>query len=269
MDNNDMTTTPLLQLQQVSFSYPNSERPLLDKVDVSLDLGQRIGLIGPNGSGKTSLLHLMMGLHLPASGRILFKGNELQDNKDYKELRRHIGLVFQDADDQLFSPTVIEDVAFGPLNLGKSPQEARHIALTTLDNLGLRELADRVTHHLSGGEKKLVSLATILSMRPQAMLLDEPTNNLDPRTRTRLIEILNSLDIAYMIVSHDWDFLAETCKDLYAMKDGHAVRSSTASLHIHRHAHLYGNQPHEHDHVHKSKPDATSASPDSSNEEKE
>ncbi len=247
-----MPQTPLLQLQQVCFTHPGAVHPLLDNVDITLEAGQRIGMIGPNGSGKTTLLHMMMGLHMPDSGKIFFKGRELADKQDFRELRRSIGLVFQDADDQLFSPTVLEDVAFGPLNLGKNAHEAKEISLNTLKNLGLLPMAERVTHQLSGGEKKLVSLATILSMQPQAMLLDEPTNNLDPKTRSRLIDILNRLEPSYIIVSHDWDFLAETCTDLYALENGNAVRSTTSKLHVHRHAHLYGNQPHEHDHVHES-----------------
>jgi cobalt/nickel transport system ATP-binding protein len=246
-----MTSSPLIQLQQVSFAYSENQDPLLDTIEVSFADNQRVGLIGPNGSGKTSLLHLIMGLQRPTEGKIFFNGNELQTKQDFQKLRKSIGLVFQDADDQLFSPTVIEDVAFGPLNLGKTAEEAAEVSHAVLAELGLSALADRVTHHLSGGEKKLVSLATILSMRPRFMLLDEPTNNLDPKTRTRLIEILNRLDIGYMIVSHDWDFLAETCQDLYALDHGKAVRSTTARLHVHRHAHLFGNQPHEHDHVHE------------------
>ena len=245
-----MTTPPLIQLHQVSFSYPNASTTILDQVDVSLDYGQRIGLIGPNGSGKTTLLHLIMGLHLPTSGKLLFKGTRLVEEKDFRELRKKVGMVFQDADDQLFSPTVIEDVAFGPLNLGASPEEAQTISRKTLDELELTGLADRVTHQLSGGEKKLVSLATILSMQPEVMLLDEPTNNLDPETRSRLIDILNRLNIPYMIISHDWDFLAETCKDLYALDKGRAVCSDTACLHVHHHAHTGGAHPHKHDHVH-------------------
>jgi cobalt/nickel transport system ATP-binding protein len=188
-----------------------------------------------------------MGLFLPTSGKLLFKGKQLSEEKEFRKLRRSVGMVFQDADDQLFSPTVIEDVAFGPLNLGATPEEALTISRKTLDELELTELADRVTHQLSGGEKKLVSLATILSMQPEAMLLDEPTNNLDPETRSRLIDILDRLNIPYMIISHDWDFLAETCKDLYALDKGRAVCSDTACLHVHRHAHVHGDHPHKHD----------------------
>ena len=238
--------SPLIQLQNVSFSYPNSQHILLNQINVTMDYGQRVGLIGPNGSGKTTLLHLIMGLFQPTSGTLLFKGQQVSTKKEFRELRRSVGMVFQDADDQLFSPTVIEDVAFGPLNLGASPEEALAISRKTLEELELKGFADRVTHQLSGGEKKLVSLATILSMQPEAMLLDEPTNNLDTEFRARLIDILNGLDIGYMIISHDWDFLAATCKDLYAVEHGRAERSDTACLHVHRHAHTCGDHPHDH-----------------------
>ncbi len=221
---------PLVQLDQVSFSYPEG-RHILQQINLSLDHKQRLSLIGPNGSGKTTLLHLLMGLHQPTEGNLLFKGNKVANKKNLKELRKSIGLVFQDADDQLFSPTVIEDVAFGPLNLGKSPEQALEISNKTLENLSLRDLANRVTHRLSGGEKKLVSLATVLSMQPEAMLLDEPTNNLDKNIRERLIEILNSLDIAYMIISHDWDFLNATCTSLALLNQGQVQASDIAQLH--------------------------------------
>ncbi|MCW5201061.1 ABC transporter ATP-binding protein, partial [Desulfobulbus sp. F4] len=176
----------------------------------------------------------------------LFKGRELSSKEDFRLLRRSIGMVFQDADDQLFSPTVLEDVAFGPLNLGLSIEEARRVSLQTLASLELSSLAVRVTHKLSGGEKKLVSLATILSMKPEMMLLDEPTNNLDPATKARLSVILNRLEIGYLIISHDLDFLAETCEELYLLNEGKVVRSGIESLHNHRHIHTCGNRPHEH-----------------------
>ncbi len=229
-------TSPLVQLDQVSFAYPGG-RHILHKVDLSLNHKQRLGLIGPNGSGKTTLLHLLMGLHQPTAGHLLFQGKRIANKKDLKELRKSIGLVFQDADDQLFSPTVLEDVAFGPLNLGNSPEQALEISNKTLENLGLLDFANRVTHRLSGGEKKLVSLATVLSMQPKAMLLDEPTNNLDKDIRERLIEILNGLDIAYMIISHDWDFLSATCTSLALLEQGQIQANDIASLHQHDHQH--------------------------------
>ncbi|WP_417913981.1 energy-coupling factor ABC transporter ATP-binding protein [Candidatus Electronema sp. JM] len=239
-------TAPLIELRQISFAYAGSSRLLLDQADVTFDRSQRIGLIGPNGSGKTTLLHIIMGLRRPTGGSLLFKGREISSKEDFRLLRRSIGMVFQDSDDQLFSPTVLEDVAFGPLNLGLSKEEALHVSRRTLADLELSRLEERITHQLSGGEKKLVSLATILSMQPEAMLLDEPTNNLDPATKNRLTAILKRLDIGYMIISHDWDFLAETCDVIYTMNSGKALRSGTECLHIHRHVHAWGDKPHEH-----------------------
>lgn len=238
---------PLIQLQQVSFSYPGNSRLLLHEADVTFDRHQRIGLIGANGSGKTTLLHIIMGLLRPTAGKLFFKGREVSGAEDFRLLRRSVGMVFQDADDQLFSPTVLEDVAFGPLNLGLTQTEAQRVSHQTLADLELSKLTDRITCHLSGGEKKLVSLATILSMQPEAMLLDEPTNNLDTATKARLIAILKRLDIGYMIISHDWDFLAETCDEIYTLNEGRAVHSGTECLHSHSHAHLWGDHPHGHD----------------------
>ncbi len=241
-----MSARVLLELTDVGFTYPGRKRPALEGINFTLEAGQRIGLIGANGSGKTTLLHLIMGLLRPDTGRLLFQGKPLADRNDLRRLRKAIGLLFQDADDQLFSPTVLEDVAFGPLNLGADPAEAREIALRTLDRVGLHGFGPRVTHKLSGGEKKLVSLATVLAMSPQALLLDEPSNNLDPATREDLIRILNQLGIGYVIISHDWDFLAETCEEIFAMEQGRLARSDHASLHQHRHAHPCGEHPHHH-----------------------
>jgi len=237
---------PLIELQKISFTYPGSTRPVLDRVSIGLHEQQRIGLIGPNGSGKTTLFHVIVGLLTPRAGSLFFKGRPVRDEKGFRELRREVGLLFQDADDQLFSPTVLEDVAFGPLNLGASPAKAQEIALHTLNKLGLADLEKRITHQLSGGEKKLVSLATILAMQPKALLLDEPTNNLDPATRARLIQILSGLDLALVTISHDWDFLAETSRGIYAMDQGRVAQCDKSCLHDHRHAHPYGGQPHQH-----------------------
>ena len=245
----------MLELKNVTFTYPGGQRPVLENIDFSLQEHQKIGLIGTNGSGKTTLFHLIMGLLKPSSGELLFEGRPLREQKDFLALRRSIGLLFQDADDQLFSPTVIEDVAFGPLNLGASPAEARERSERILTELGLTHLRDRITHQLSGGEKKLVSLATILVMEPRALLLDEPTNNLDADTRTRLIEILEGLDLAYILISHDWDFLAHTSREIFALDQGRILRSENVYFHNHRHfhpcgdiPHKHGGQPHTHDH---------------------
>ena len=237
---------PLLELVDISFSYPGADRPVLDRINLTLNQGQRVGLIGPNGCGKTSLFHVIMGLLQPTAGKILFKGRPVTSREDFRQVREKIGLLFQDADDQLFSPTVIEDVAFGPLNLGASPDEARERAMQTLARLGLAGFEKRITHQLSGGEKKLVSLATILAMEPETLLLDEPTNNLDPETRNRLIKILTDLEPGYVIIAHDWDFLAETCREIYVMDQGRVTRCDTSCLHEHHHAHPYGEHPHRH-----------------------
>jgi cobalt/nickel transport system ATP-binding protein len=203
---------PLIELHNLTFTYPGAPYPVFQDFTYQLLPGEHIGLVGPNGSGKTTLLHLIMGLLRPKAGRIVIFGHEVKTDKDFANVRQKVGLLFQNPDDQLFCPTVLEDVVFGPLNQGKSPAEALAIAQKTMERLGLEGFADRVTYNLSGGEKKLVSLATVLAMEPQLLLLDEPTTGLDEKTKDRLIHILQHLDIAYMIVSHENDFLGHTVK---------------------------------------------------------
>lgn len=237
---------PLVELKDVTFSYSSKDKPVLNMISLQLQHQQQLGLIGPNGCGKTTLFHCLMGLLKPQSGAIFFKDEEVRTSADFLKLRREIGLLFQDADDQLFSPTVLEDVAFGPLNLGAAPETAVQAAQQTLAQLGLAHLENQTTHHLSGGEKKLVSLATILSMQPRALFLDEPTNNLDGDTRERLIDIINGLGLGFIIISHDYDFLAATCIDLAAMENGSVVKADRAALHTHHHVHPHGDHPHKH-----------------------
>ena len=203
---------PLIELRNIIFSYPGAPHPVFQDFHYQLLPGEHIGLIGPNGSGKTTLLHLIMGLLRPQAGSIVIFGQEVKKEQDFVEVRQKVGMLFQNADDQLFCPTVLEDVAFGPLNLGKTPDEAIGIARETMERLGLHGFEDRVTYKLSGGEKKLVSLATVLAMQPRLLLLDEPTAGLDEATKHRLIHILTDLDIAFMVVSHENDFLEHTVK---------------------------------------------------------
>jgi cobalt/nickel transport system ATP-binding protein len=203
---------PLIELHGITFTYPGASHPVFQDFHYQLLPGEHIGLTGPNGSGKTTLLHLIMGLLRPQQGTIAILGQEVKKDQDFVAVRQKVGLLFQNADDQLFCPTVLEDVAFGPLNLGKTPAEAIGIARETMARLGLHGFEDRVTYKLSGGEKKLVSLATVLAMEPQLLLLDEPTAGLDETTKHRLIHLFNDLDIAYMIVSHENDFLEHTVK---------------------------------------------------------
>jgi cobalt/nickel transport system ATP-binding protein len=236
---------PLLELRDISFSYAKSSPSLLEEINFCIQ-DETIGFIGPNGCGKTTVFQIIMGLLQPDKGEILLDGRVVKDKKDFRQLRRKIGLLFQHSDDQLFSPTVLEDVAFGPLNMGKTPDEAREISMQTLEHLGLSGFEDRITHKLSGGEKKLVALATILSMQPELLLLDEPSNNLDPATREKLITILRKLNQAYIIISHDLDFLASTCSRLYTITDKKLIRCTEKQIHSHEHIHPYGDQPHQH-----------------------
>ena len=241
---------PLFALDRLTFAYPGRP-PLLDEASFSFAEGARVGLIGPNGCGKSSLFLLIAGLLTPQGGRVLLRGRPLATEKDFRALRREVGLVLQNADDQLFHATVLEDVAFGPLNLGLSPEEARVRAEETLARLGLDHLTDRLTHRLSGGEKRLAALAAILSMRPRALLLDEPTNDLDPAHRRRLAEILRELardaSLGWIIVSHDFDFLQETCAEFLTIRDRRLAADSRARPHRHVHAHPLGGAPHVHE----------------------
>ncbi len=212
-------STPIFALEGVSFAYPGG-RALFENLNFALPEREHIGLYAPNGSGKTTLLRLIVGLERPASGRVLFRGAPVFDDKDRHALRCKIGMVLQYAEDQLFCPTVLEDVAFGPLNLGLSKQAALAAAKDTLRLLGLEGFEERLTHKLSGGEKKLVSLATVLSMRPEALLLDEPVAGLDQEAEARLAGILKDLPAARVTVSHDRDFLKETSSRILTIADG-------------------------------------------------
>ena len=238
---------PLIELRDVDYCYPGSEKKILDQLNFTVE-EKRVGIIGPNGCGKTTFLQIMVGLITPQQGKILFLGEDVKGEKDLRQLRKDVGFLFQNSDDQLFSPTVLEDVAFGPLNLGLSPDEARDRATETLTKLGLEGFEQRITHHLSGGEKKLVALATIMAMQPRLLLLDEPTNNLDPETRSRLIDILQDLELHRIIISHDWDFLSHTTGILYQLENGTLHRCEKDHVHVHRHVHKAGDHPHHHHH---------------------
>lgn len=196
----------LIRLDGVGFHY-RPERPILAGLDFELAAGERVGLVGSNGSGKTTLLQLIVGLVKPLAGRIEAFGRPRLSEADFAEVRAKAGLLFQDPEDQLFSPTVLEDVAFGPLNLGRTREEARRIAVETLASLGLEGYEGRITHKLSGGEKRLVSLAAVLAMEPEVLLLDEPGAGLDEDSLARIRKILLGLDQAMIIVSHRRDFL--------------------------------------------------------------
>ena len=238
--------TPIINLKHIQFSYPGG-KVVLDHLDFRLYAGDRLGLIAPNGSGKTTFFHLIMGLNKPTSGKIELFDKPVATAKDFEEARRRIGLLFQDPDDQLFSPTVIEDVAFGPLNLGKTKEEAQAVARRVLAKLGLEGFEDRLTFKLSGGEKRLVSLATVLAMEPEVLLLDEPLNGLDVDTRSKIVEIISNLDMSYIIISHDIDFLMSATHRIFMIDKGKIHIEDKAQIHVHQHAHPHGGHPHEHE----------------------
>lgn len=192
----------LVVLDSVSYGY-SPDRPVLDRCFFQLGLDDRIGLLGTNGSGKTTLFKLIMGLLQPTSGSVHVFGQPRRSERDFREVRRRIGFLFQDSDDQLFCPTVAEDVAFGPLNLGKSREETRQIVSRTLRRLGLSGFENRVTYKLSGGEKRMVALAAVLAMRPEVLLLDEPTAGLDDAAAQRVFDVLSDLPQAMVIATHD------------------------------------------------------------------
>lgn len=205
-------------------------RRVLDGASFTLHAGERLAIAGANGAGKTTLLRTLVGFEPVSGGRILAFGATPVRERDFHTVRCRAGLLFQDPDDQLFCPTVIDDVAFGPLNLGLSRRAAYERAEETLAGLDLSAFAPRITHGLSGGEKRLVAVAAVLAMKPDVLLLDEPTNALDAGHREMLIAILLALPVAMILVSHDMPFLAALATRVSVLKEG---RLSAATLHRH------------------------------------
>jgi cobalt/nickel transport system ATP-binding protein len=215
----DGISDALIELRGVHFRYP-AHPPTLKGADLRLLPGERVGLVGGNGCGKSTLLHLIVGLHKVDAGEVFAFGAPRRAETDFREVRRRAGLVFQHADDQLFCPTVLDDVAFGPLNLGKAPGEAREIAMRSLERVGLADFAERITYKLSGGEKRGVAIATVLAMEPDVLLLDEPTTGLDAAAVARLCEVLRSLPQAMILVSHDHGLVHDLSSRCVQLADG-------------------------------------------------
>ncbi|HHW20273.1 MAG TPA: ABC transporter ATP-binding protein [Thermodesulfovibrio thiophilus] len=207
---------PIIKLRNISFHYDSIE--VLKNLNLEVYEGDRIGLIGPNGSGKTTLLYIIMGLLKPTSGTVEIFGKPRHTEKDFIEIRQKIGLLFQDSDSQLFCPTVKEDIAFGPLNLGKTREEAFKIVNETCELLGLKGFEDRITYKLSGGEKKLVAFATVMAMNPICYLLDEPSSGLDEETTERLLNYLRNNAQTYLLVSHDKDFINKATDKIFVLE---------------------------------------------------
>jgi cobalt/nickel transport system ATP-binding protein len=241
--NNGDQAAPAIRVSGLEYRYPDGKEALFG-VDLTIHRGETVALVGPNGAGKSTLLLHLNGL-LPGRVRMTaghdhFGGNSAGGKKrgrspsvwidglevndrNAPEVRRRVGLVFQDPDDQLFCNTVIEDVAFGPLNLKKSTAEARRVALECLARVDMRELADRPPHHLSFGERKRVCLAGVLACDPSVLVLDEPSANLDPRGRRRLIQLIEGLPSTKLIATHDLEMVLDLCARTILLDGGRVV----------------------------------------------
>jgi len=215
----------LIELRGVGFAY-GATRSVLADVDWSVRRQERWALLGANGSGKTTLLNLLVGLLKPTAGELAALNRPRKTERDFKEVRRHLGLVFQNPDDQLFCPTVAEDVAFGPINLGWEQQEIETAVTGTLAALGLDGYQDRVTYQLSFGEKRLVSLATVIAMKPDLLLLDEPTANLDSHTTDVLLRYLSEeWRGGVLLVTHNPAAVKRLCDHVAVLSNGRMVAS--------------------------------------------
>ncbi|HIE17019.1 MAG TPA: ABC transporter ATP-binding protein [Dehalococcoidia bacterium] len=209
---------PALLVSGLWFSYPD-KRDVLRDINLKVMPGERVGLIGPNGAGKTTLFLTVCGVLKPALGEIMVLGKPVLNGDFCPE----VGLVFQNPDDQLFCPSVRDDVAFGPQNMGLSKEEVEARVREALSVVGGLELASRAAHHLSEGEKRMVSIAGVLAMRPQLLLYDEPSANLDIRSRRRLIRVLQASKETILIASHDLELVLEVCNRVVLMDEGRII----------------------------------------------
>jgi len=209
--------TAAIAIQNLTFSY--SELNVLQSINATIHVGERVGLIGPNGSGKTTLFLLTCGILKPVDGEILLFNKPIVVG----EFRPEIGLVFQNPNDQLFLPLVRDDIAFGPENMGLSAAEVEECVQEALSLTGIQNLVERVPHNLSGGEKCMVAIAGVLAMRPQLVLYDEPSANLDMRSRRRLIQFLQQSQQTMMISSHDLELILEVCDRVLLLDQGQII----------------------------------------------
>ena len=210
--------TASLRVSGLAFAYPDGYQALFG-VNLEIERGERVALLGPNGAGKTTLVLHLNGLLSGGLGTVEVAGLPVQ-KENYPEIRRRVGVVFQDPDDQLFMPTVRDDVAFGPANQGLSGDELDHRVMEALGLVGMADFADRPPHHLSFGQRRRVAVATVLAMRPEILVLDEPSSNLDPASRRELADILRSLDITVLMVTHDLPYALELCPRSVILSDG-------------------------------------------------
>lgn len=216
-----MTRDPLITIRQLGFTYPDGTRAL-DGIDLAIPSGASAGIVGANGAGKSTLVSHLNGWFLPQEGSIGINGIEC-GRKRVEEIRKQVGLLFQNADDQLFTASVLDDLLFGPMNLGMELREARSEAEGLLREFGLWELRDKPPSHLSQGQKRFAALAAVLVMHPSVLVMDEPTSDLDPRNRRKLIGLVNRLAVTKVTVSHDLDFIWECCDRVLVMNAGRIV----------------------------------------------
>ncbi len=215
---------PSLAVRGLAYSYPDANQALFG-IDLEVGRGERVALLGPNGAGKTTLVMHLNGILSGGLGEVHVAGIRVdaEDRATLHEVRRRVGIVFQDPDDQLFMPSVREDVAFGPANMGLSGEELERRVRHALELVGMAEFADRPPHHLSFGQRRRVAVATVLSMEPEIIVLDEPSSNLDPASRAELADILRSLDVTILMVTHDLLYALELCPRSVIMSQGTIV----------------------------------------------
>lgn len=214
----------MIEIKNLKFGYEKNNT-VIDDLSLLINDNEKIGLIGPNGAGKSTLFKLMLGL-LEKQGDITVDNISL-NNKTVNEIRKKIGYILQDPDNQMFMPSVLEDMIFGPINYGVSKQEAIDNASKVLKELDIEYLKNKKNYKCSGGEKRMASIATILNMNPKVLLLDEPSNDLDPSNRRKLINILNSLEQTCIIATHDLDLLLETCDRVILINEGKIVKDGS------------------------------------------
>lgn len=213
-------STPVLEVRRLAHAYPDGHQSLFG-VDLRIERGERVALLGPNGAGKTTLVLHLNGILEAGAGEVVVSGRTVS-RRTAREVRRRVGVVFQDPDDQLFMPTVREDVAFGPRNLGLRGAELDARVRRALELVGMLDALDRAPNHLSFGQKRRVAVATVLAMEPDLLVLDEPTSNLDPAARRELADVLDGLDTTILMVTHDLPYALELCERA-AVLDGGVV----------------------------------------------
>lgn len=215
---------PSLEIKQLAFAYPDGNQALFG-VDLQIAKGERVALLGPNGAGKTTLVMHLNGIHPAQHGEVLIAGEkiDIENKAALKRIRSQVGIVFQDPDDQLFMPTVREDIGFGPYNLGLRGPELDQAINNALAQVGMLDFIDRAPHHLSFGQRRRIAVAGVLAMKPEILVLDEPSSNLDPASRRELAEILKSLEITLLMVTHDLPYALELCPRSLILSGGKIV----------------------------------------------